>query len=229
MKIVEIVCCSLQDCVDAARSGAGRIELCSTIELGGLTPSIGLLNTAKQFVPLPIMAMLRPRSGGFCYSDFEFETMLADCDVLKQADGFVFGALNPDRTIDEDKCRKLVSAAKAKEKVFHRAFDLVDDPLYSLETLIDLGFTRVLTSGLAPTADDGLETIQLLIENAKGRIEIMPGGGVRAQNVRVILSSGCTSVHLAPLREAVDPTGGSPYRAIDREHVESVVKQVKDY
>lgn len=220
---VEAVCCSAEDCIEAARAGAGRIELCSAIELGGLTPSLGLLRNAKERCPLPIMAMVRPRPGGFCYSEPEMETMLADLDALDKADGFVFGVLTPDRRIDVAQCLRLVEAAGRREKVFHRAFDRVMDPLIGLETLIDLGFTRILTSGLSMTAEHGIEKLKLLIENAAGRIEIMPGGGVRPENVERILATGCTSVHLAPLRDVEDPTASTKYRALDRASVEQVV------
>ena len=225
--IIEIVCCSVHDCIDACRAGADRIELCSTIELGGLTPSIGLLETAEQFVPMPIMAMIRPRAGGFCYNDTDFETMLADIQRMQQADGFVFGCLQPDLTIDVDRCRKLVAAAGKKQKVFHRAFDRVSDPLGAMETLIDLGFTRILTSGLAPTADDGLETLELLRDNAKGRIEIMPGGGVRAVNAPIFLHVGFQSLHLAPRVKVQDADGSGFHQVVDAAEVEAIVKAVQ--
>jgi copper homeostasis protein len=171
--------------------------------------------------------MLRPRSGGFCYSDQEFETMLADCERLQEADGFVFGMLTPDFMVDVPRCQQLVKAAGKKEKVFHRAFDLVDEPVSSLETLIDLGFTRVLTSGLAPSADDGFETLELLSAGANGRIEIMPGGGVRAANAQVMANLGCSSIHLGPQKEAQDVTGGRPYRVLDIEQVAGVVRELE--
>lgn len=196
--LVEIVCCSVDDCVAAVGAGAGRIELCCAIELGGLTPSIGLVRGAVEAVSGPVMAMIRPRSGGFCYSASEFDTMIADCQTIDGPAGFVFGVLNPDGTIDKDRCKQLVRRAGRLEKVFHRAFDLVPDPSEALEVLVDLGFTRILTSGLAATALDGAEMIRRLIERADGRIEIMPGGGVRSGNVGRILETGCGSVHLAP-------------------------------
>ena len=222
-RTVEIVCCSLQDCIDSARAGAGRIELCAAIEQGGLTPSIGLLQRAKQSVPIPIMAMIRPRGSGFCYSDWEFETMLADIAAMQAADGFVFGVLTPRRVVDVERCAELVKAAGTKQKVFHRAFDRLLDPLAGLESLIDLGFNRILTSGIAPTAEDGIETLEILIKNAAGRIEIMPGGGIRPENVEAILETKCKSVHLAPMRELQDPSTPGSYRAVDRAAVESVV------
>jgi len=224
-RIVEIVCTSVRDCIDSARAGAGRIELCMTIEMGGLTPSAGLLENVKRSVPIPIMTMIRPRSGGFCYSETEFDTMLSDCDLLALSDGFVFGVLTADREIDAQRCKELVFACGKKEKVFHRAFDQLVDPIRSMELLIDLGFTRILTSGLAPSAEDGAGTIEMLIDAADGRIEIMPGGGVRPQNVQRILPTGCKSIHLAPLRESLDLSGGgTPYRVVDTEQVEQVVK-----
>ena len=226
--LVEIVCCSVQDCIDASRAGADRIELCSTIELGGLTPSIGLLEFAKQSVPIPIMSMIRPRPGGFCYSDAELETMVADCKRLQAADGFVFGCLTPDLQIDKVTCRRLIQASGKKEKVFHRAFDRVKDPLQALETVIDLGFTRILTSGLAPNADDGLETLELLKDNARGRIEIMPGGGVRSVNAPIFLHTGFSSFHLAPRMKAEDPTGAGFHQVLDAAEVEAVVRAVAD-
>lgn len=218
-RVVEIVCCSVEDCAAAEQAGAGRIELCGAIELGGLTPSVGLIREACKAATFPIMAMIRPRPGGFCYSESEFQTMIADCEVLDGPNGFVFGILNSDRTVDKERCNQLVRTAGMLEKVFHRAFDQVPNPFEALETLIDLGFTRILTSGLAPAAAEGADMIKRLIDKADGRIEIMPGGGVRSGNVAQILGTGCTSVHLAPRRPAADGA-----MEVDPEEVSAVVQ-----
>jgi copper homeostasis protein len=207
--LVEIVCCSVDDCVEAERGGAHRIELCAALALGGLTPSIGLLLEAKVRTKLPIMAMVRPRQAGFFYSPSEFATVERDADLLveKGADGLVFGVLNADGTLDRQRTANLVQRAGSRQTVFHRAFDVVPDPFETLESLIDLGVTRILTSGQKAKGMEGAELIHSLVERAAGRIEILPAGGIRPSNVAELLArTGCVQVHLAPFREVPDPS-----------------------
>ncbi len=222
-RVVEIVCCSVKDCVLATQAGADRIELCSAIELGGLTPSLGLLSESQTAVSKPIMVMLRPRPGGFGYSATEFNTMVADIEAFSTANkgqiGFVFGLLQPDGTIDRPWCKQLLGMAEEKDTVFHRAFDQVPSQSEALEILIDLGFTRILTSGHATSAVEGVDTIKRLIDQADGRIEIMPGGGVRSSNVAQILAAGCKSVHLAPCVQ-----GENGAMEVDPKEVSTVAK-----
>ena len=181
----------------AAEAGADRAELNSALFLGGLTPSIGSVRHAKK-AGIQIMAMIRPREGGFCYSDSEISTMLEDIAIFsaEDIDGFVFGVLNADGTVNREKNALLIKACGDKEKVFHRAIDVVPDWREAIDTLIELGFDRVLTSGQASNAIAGAETIGEMVKYANGRIEILPGGGIRPDNAAELLSkTGCTQLH----------------------------------
>ena len=203
--IVEIVCCSPDDCVEAQSAGADRIELCSAIALGGLTPSLGLVSAALSAVDIPIFAMVRPRGGGFLYSDREFDSMLEDANTLR-AKGIVTGVLNADRTVDTKRSRKLAEIP-GQPAVFHRAFDATPDPFRALEEIIDCGYVRILTSGQKARATDSIDLIKRLIDAAKDRIEILPAGGLRPANVAdFAMQTGCTQVHLAPFKLVEDPT-----------------------
>ena len=234
--LLEIIASTVEDCVAAETGGADRIELCSAIVTGGLTPSLGTLIEAKKRVRIPIMAMVRPRAGGFCYSEEDFAAMQHDVRLLLEhgADGIVVGFLHADGSIDMDRCRRIVEIADGKQTVFHRAFDVVRDPVGELERLIDLGFTRVLTAGQQKTALDGRERIRQLREHAKGRVEILPGGSVRPHNVRQLIeATGCDQVHLtafsarcdaslstSPIRFGCSPGAPAPsYECVDREAV----------
>ncbi|XP_043912653.1 copper homeostasis protein cutC homolog isoform X2 [Protopterus annectens] len=175
--LMEICVDSVESAVNAERGGASRIELCSSLLDGGTTPSLGLLQVTKQHVRIPVFAMIRPRGGDFLYSDREVEVMKADIHLAKShgVDGIVFGALREDGRIDAELCSELLAVSRPLPVTFHRAFDLVHDPIIAIETLISLGFERVLTSGCDSTALEGLPVIRRLIEQAKGRIIVMPG------------------------------------------------------
>jgi copper homeostasis protein len=198
--VLEIACASVADAVGAARGDADRIELCSALELEGLTPSVGMLAAVRRRVPLPIVAMVRPRAGDAVYTSAEWGVMEADAAILLEwhADGIVFGALDAKGRVDERRCRGMVRLAAGAQVVFHRAFDVATDPFAALEVLIACGVTRVLTSGGAPTALEGAGRLRELIERADGRIDIVPGGGIRESNVEeVVRQTGCTAVHLS--------------------------------
>lgn len=185
MVSLEICCGSAGDAIAAWRGGASRAELNSDLFHGGLTPSVGTLKITKNTVPdLKVICMVRPRESGFCYTDTEFEVMLEDAaELLKSgADGIAFGFLHKDGSIDEIRCRKMLEVIGEKESVFHRAIDVVPDILSAVDQLAKLGFTRILTSGQKPTALEGARTIQDMIVHAAGRIEILPGSGIRPHN-----------------------------------------------
>jgi copper homeostasis protein len=237
--VVEAACSSVDDCVGAEAAGANRVELCSALLVGGLTPSIGLFETAWARTALPIVCMVRPRAGAFCYADAELEAMRRDVDALRRAGaaGVVFGALTADGRVDVEACRRLVDAAGPLETIFHRAFDLVAEMDQALDVLIDLGVTRVLTSGGAATALEGAPAIARLIRRAAGRVEILPGGGVRSTNALAVLeATGASSLHLGPSVHAADQSGdanprvsfgepGAPrggYRALDLDAIRHV-------
>jgi copper homeostasis protein len=197
---VEICCENLADAMAALAARADRLELAQALELGGLTPSPGLALVVGARVRVPYVAMVRPRGGDFVYTDAEITVMERDAGLLLEAGatGVVFGCLTGEGRIDEPACERLIAASDGADIVFHRAFDGVKDQLGALAVLIDLGVTRVLTSGGARTALEGAERIRALIERADGRIEVLPGGGIREENVeQVVRRTGCTQVHLS--------------------------------
>jgi len=203
---LEICCGSVDDVWEAKAAGADRVELNSGLFLGGLTPSIGTVLAAKD-AGIPIMAMIRPREGGFCYTEREFEAMLKDIHAFVNAgvDGLVFGVLHSDGSVDAERCKRLLEAAEGRETVFHRAFDVTPDWRLALDTLIDLGFTRILTSGQAPSVPFGIRTLQEMFAYADHRIQILPGGGVRPMNIAGIVETlGCSQIHASAPRRCTD-------------------------
>ncbi|XP_067565836.1 copper homeostasis protein cutC homolog isoform X5 [Pseudorca crassidens] len=196
--LMEVCVDSVESAVNAERGGADRIELCSGLVEGGTTPSMGVLQVVKQYVQIPVFVMIRPRGGDFLYSDREVEVMKADIRLAKLygADGLVFGALTEDGHIDKELCMSLIAICRPLPVTFHRAFDMVHDPMAALETLLTLGFERVLTSGCDISALEGLPLIKRLIDQAKGRIVVMPGGGITDRNLqRILEGSGATEFH----------------------------------
>lgn len=195
--IIEVCCGSVDDVVRAAEAGADRVELNAALNVGGLTPSIGAVLEAKARVDIPVISMIRPRAGGFCYTNLEFETMLRDTRELAKAgtNGFAVGFLTGDGWLDEERCKTWVEAAGGKELVFHRAFDIMkNEPEEVLPRLAELGFGRILTSGREPSAPAGAEMIRRCVE--VGAVEVLAGGGVRAGNVGELMqSTGCRQVH----------------------------------
>jgi copper homeostasis protein len=205
--LVEACAGSVADIERAMAAGADRVELCSALELGGLTPSIGLVETAMAASPIPVVVMLRPRAGGFRYDRHEFAAMLRDAERFLElgASGVVFGTLNEHGQIDVARCGELLRSAGAVQTIFHRAFDFVPDQRAALDTLIELGISRVLTNGGKPTAAEGAAAIRELISHAAGRIEVMPAGGINADNVlEIVLATGCNQVHVGASTSQVD-------------------------
>ncbi|XP_043992635.1 copper homeostasis protein cutC homolog isoform X3 [Gambusia affinis] len=164
--LLEVCVDSVESAVNAERGGAGRLELCSSLMEGGLTPSLGLLQVVKQYIKIPVYVMIRPRGGDFLYSDQEVEVMKKDIELMKTqgADGVVVGALTETGGVDAGLCMELIAAARPLPLTFHRAFDMTYDPAVALETLISLGFERVLTSGCDSSALEGLPVIKRLID-----------------------------------------------------------------
>lgn len=198
--LLELCCGGIDDVLLASRHGVERIELNSGLALGGLTPSAALLDAARREYAGTIVAMLRPREGGFCYSQSEFHLMLDDARRLVDlgADGLAVGFQHRDGRLDQLRCEQLRLAVPHATLVCHRAFDVLADRDRSLQQLIDCGFERVLTSGGAPTAFEGAAELLRLGLLASGRIEILAGGGIRADNVRqLVRSSGCRELHSA--------------------------------
>ena len=212
--LVEVCCGSIDDAIQAQAHGADRIELNSAFFLGGLTPSYGTFQECKQRLSIPIMVMVRPRSGGMHYSEAEFATMLRDAEHFAQAgaDGIVFGCLNANGSIDVARTQQMMAAIGDKQAVFHRAFDVTPDPFAALDTLIELGVKRVLTSGQQSNVFDGYRLIQRLLCHAAGRIEILPGAGLNEHNLAQFVSlTGVDQVHIAPMGWNNDlSTSGNP-------------------
>lgn len=229
--LLEICCGSIDDAIEAEKGGADRVELCSALFLGGLTPSLGAIQEAKRRLKIPVMVMVRPRGGGFCYTEAEMATMERDTEaaVAEGADGVVFGILQADGKIDVDRCKRLRGLAGKRQAVFHRAFDVTPDAFRALDELVDMGMTRVLTSGQKDSAAEGAELIRRLREKAGERMEILPGGGIRPYELKeVVERTGCRQVHLTAWKTATDAStranrgvtfGGALYPPEDRYEV----------
>jgi copper homeostasis protein len=200
---LEICTDSLSVAKLAALHGCGRIELCSGLSEGGLTPSLGLIEACIRDVDIPVRVLVRPRPGDFSYSAEEFRIMLRDIELIKEtgADGVVFGLLTNQGRIDRSRSLWLVEAAQPMGVTFHRAFDYCRDPQEALEDIIELGFDTLLTSGQQPTVKEGVATLANLVQQARERICIMPGGGVRANLFPHILQQTGARVFHATLTQ----------------------------
>lgn len=233
--VLEVCVASLEDSVSAERAGADRLELNVALELGGLTPSSGLLAEVKQAVQIPVVAMVRPRGAGFVYSASDLRVLLRDAESLltQGADGLAFGALSPDRELVESVARDLVRLAGARETVFHRAFDLVTDPDRAARQLADWGVTRILTSGQASSALDGCTALARWQRELAGRIQVLPAGGVRPDNVVTLLQqTGCRQVHGSFRRfthDLAQPVADSCYGVTDEAMVAAARRNLDDW
>jgi copper homeostasis protein len=211
---LEICIASVEDALAAQTGGADRVELNAALALGGLTPSLGMLLEVKQTIALPVMVMIRPRPGGFCYSAREFLVMQRDLDlaIANGADGAAFGILTAEGRVDVQRCRELLDQMGDREAVFHRAFDVTPDPSAALEQLIDLGVRRIMTSGQQATALQGAARITDLIRHSADRIEILPASGIHPGTVAAVVEqTGCTQVHASVRRIKKDlSTAGRP-------------------
>ncbi len=186
--LLEVCCYSLHSAITAEQAGAGRIELCAGIYEGGTTPSSATIAMAKQLLSIPVNVIIRPRGADFCYSDMEFNCMLADIEYCKKTgvSGIVSGVLNVNGTIDMERTKKLIDAAGPLSFTFHRAFDMVRDQEKALQQLIDLGVDRILTSGGMATAEQGMVNLSNLVKKAQQKIIIMPGCGINSKNIAML-------------------------------------------
>ena len=182
--IIEICLESVESVIAAEKGGADRVELCSDLFEGGLTPTIGTVKTALRKSNIKINAMIRPRGGDFCYSDEEFEVMKEDIRAFKETgiNGIVFGILTPEGDVDVKRSKEIIELARPLAVTFHRAFDMTRDPYKSLEELIELGVDRVLTSGQEATVPEGADLLEELVQIAGDRIIVMPGCGITERN-----------------------------------------------
>jgi copper homeostasis protein len=219
--LLEICVESLECAVAAERGGADRIELCEDLSCGGVTPKSELMRAVREQVQIPVYALIRPRAGDFCYSQLEFETMQREIAVAKETglNGIVLGLLDSSRQVAGERTRTLVQLAAPLASTFHRAFDQCPDLTAALEEVIRTGAERILTSGGAPAVTDSLVKISQLVEQARGRILIMPGGAIRCHNVeRVLQTTGAGEIHTS--------LGGSTERRPDV--FERTVREFKD-
>lgn len=196
--LLEICVFNTATAVAAEQAGADRIELCENYANGGTTPSYGYLKTVREKIGIPVFPMIRPRGGDYFHTQDEIDIIRKDILLCKELgfDGVVFGLLNQDGTIDQENTARLVEAAYPLDVTFHRAFDRCKNPLEALETLIQCGCTRVLTSGQYPKVTEGLALVKTLVEQSNDRIIIMPGSGLNSSNVQDIIdTTGVTEVH----------------------------------
>lgn len=195
---LEVIAFDIGSCSLAERSGADRIELCANPAEGGTTPSCGMIRTARKNTSIQLYPIIRPRGGDFLYTEEEFRVMMQDVKLCRDlgCDGIVTGLLNADGTIDTDRTSHLTELAYPMGVTFHRAFDRVAHHQQALEDVIRCGCERILTSGLRPTAMEGLETLKALVELAGDRIIIMPGSGIRSGNLQQVAAfTGATEFH----------------------------------
>ena len=198
----EICSGSLQSALNAQEAGAHRVELCSALSLGGLTPSYGFIELARKRLKIDVNVLIRPRQGDFLYDSDEVAVMIRDIIACARmgVDGVVIGALDPFGNVDVDACRAMVAVAKhhGMSVTFHRAIDRACNIMAALEDVISVGADRVLSSGGKPTSAEGLETLAQMNAAAAGRIIIMPGGGVNAGNIKQILEgTGAQEIHFS--------------------------------
>ncbi len=181
---IEICLESVESVLIAERGGADRVEFCADLFEGGITPSLGSFKVARANSTIEMSVIIRPRGGDFCYSDLEFAAMEEDIKLFKEAgaDCVVLGILTPEGEIDVERTKQLIDLARPMEVTFHRAFDVTKDAFKSLDTLIELGVDRVLTSGLEPTVSEGLDTLIELVKLAGDKIIVMPGCGLTERN-----------------------------------------------
>ena len=195
--LLEVCADSVRSAVEAQAGGADRIELCSGLVIGGLSPSVAMFEQVKKNVDIPVRVLLRPRFGDFCYDGYEFETLKEEVCLFREAgaDGVVIGILKPDGRLDTDRMKELVECAKSESKsgkrpcavTFHRAFDVCRSPYEALRQCIELGIDTILTSGQKDSAWNGRELLKELVREAAGEIEILAGAGLVGNAKRILI------------------------------------------
>ena len=241
--ILEICVDTPQSALAAARGGAHRIELCSSLFDGGTTPSAGMIATVRNLVAIDLYVMIRTRGGDFCYTDDEFAAMKRDIAIAKQlrADGIALGILELNGDVDTARCRELVEFARPLKVTFHRAFDMSRDLGRSLEDIIALGFDRVLTSGGEQKVQDAIPVVRRLRERASDRIALMIGSGIRSGNVpELVAQTGVREIHSSArhiesspmqyqnerIRMGTFPESEYQLAVVDEEEVRNLVRAV---
>jgi len=218
--LLEICANSYQSAIAAQKAGAQRIELCSELALGGITPSHGLIEKVVQALDIPVFVLIRPRSGDFTYYDDEFDVMLRDIAFCRasKVGGIVSGVLQSDLTIDQERTRLLVDAAGGMSFTFHRAFDWTPNALKALQNLKEIGVDRILSSGHSKTALDGLFELKMLKEKAGSSLSVLPGGGISPENVHRFIEAGFTAVHASASNTISSLEGTIPMHNLQAVH-----------
>lgn len=237
---LEVIGFNIESCIAAQDGGAHRIELCDGPGEGGTTPSYAFIKAAREKLHIDLYVMIRPRGGDFLYTEEEFEIMKNDIKICKQlsCDGIVTGILTQDGKIDVKRNKELIERAYPMQATFHRAFDRVANPTEALEEVIELGFERILTSGLQPRGVEGIEMLSQLVKQANERIIIMPGSGVNSENIITIAKgSGVTELHSsagiyakskmqyqnADMKESLD------HFTVDKEEVKKMIQLLSEF
>lgn len=237
---LEIIGFNIENCLAAQEAGASRIELCASPGEGGTTPSYAFIKAARKKLHIELYVMIRPRGGDFLFSNDDFEMMKNDIAICKQmgCDGIVTGILTKDGKIDKKKCKELIDLAYPLEATFHRAFDRVSNPPEALEDIIDLGFERILTSGLKPKAIEGTHLLSQLIKQSNERIIIMPGSGINSENiVQIAESTGAKEFHSSASifknseMEFINPEMKEylQFISVNKEEVEKMLQLLSEY
>lgn len=197
--ILEVCASSYQSASHAEQAGAHRIELCSELAVGGITPSYGLIKQVTSKLSIPVFVLVRPRSGNFTYTDDEFDIIKHDIEMCKNLGcaGIVSGVLRANNTIDVERTKILVEHSKPLPFTFHRAFDWAPDPKQGLQQLMEMGVDRVLTSGQQSSAEQGIALLSELKEQSNGAIGILPGGGIKPNNAVLFKQAGFTEIHVS--------------------------------
>lgn len=198
--ILEACVDSVQSAIEAEKGGASRVELCSDLVIGGVSPSLPIFRQIRRYTGLKIRTLLRPRYGDYCYDRYEFEELKEEVAMFREegADGVVVGILNPDGTLNTEQLKELKKEAGEMEIALHRAFDVCTDPFAAMEEIISLGYDTILTSGQAPTAWEGRELLRQLQERSRGRIEILAASGIGPDPIRSLIPfTGISSYHMS--------------------------------
>jgi copper homeostasis protein len=203
---LEICANSYESAINAQIAGAHRIEICSELSLGGITPSYGLLKKISKEISIPVHVLIRPRSGDFCYAESEFQQMKTDILRCKKLgfQGIVAGVLTKKNQIDIEKTKQLIALSKPLSFTFHRAFDIVSNPKKALKTLLDLGVDRILTSGTKEKAAEGIELLKALKKIANKKVIILPGSGINKDNVVLFKNAGFEEIHTSASKIITD-------------------------
>lgn len=231
--LLEVCIDSIESAMAAKQGGADRLEVCSSLAVEGTTPSYGLVKRCVDHVRLPVMMMIRPHDGGFVCSDADIDSMLSDIEIGHSlgVQGFVFGVLTEERKVNVEKCRRLLTATGSRETTFHRAFDVVPNPIEAFDLIIEMGFNRLLTSGQATDAEQGIPLIRQLCDRAKDGIVVLPGAGIDAENAKAIVdATGVNELHTAAHVEAKSGQSGEHvsfgnHRNVASDKVISAIKQ----